>query len=187
MPSTKTHSNIEDNWISTNRGQFHYDDPSTIDWEDISRSLSRIPRYYGHTDGFYSVAQHSVACAELAKVRGLSTETQFVALMHDAAEAYCGDMTRPLKERLPKYNEIIESVEANIAQYFGFQYPMPDVIEKLDVEVYWYERRGISSHPDIDVSDVPEPPYDVAQTLSSYWSPEKSRREFRSRYKHLQR
>lgn len=187
MPSSQTHDNIDDGWLGTCEGKFLYDDPSTVDYRDIARSLSRTPRYFGHTTGFFSVAQHSIACSKLAEARGMGAETQFIALMHDAAEAYCGDLARPLKERLEKYNEIIEQVEANIAEHFGFEYPYPEEIREIDLRVYWYERRGISDHPDIDASEVPAPPPAVAQVLSGYWRPNKAWNEFLSRYKLLQR
>jgi hypothetical protein len=179
---------LSDTFILTNRGRFCYDDdPAGISYEDIARSLSQMPRYFGHTHGFYSVAQHSIACSVLAKTKGLPLETQFIALMHDAAEAYCGDLCKPLKDHLPRYNEIIEQVESNVAEHFGFEYPYPEIIHNLDYEVYWYERRGISSHPDVDTSMVPDPPQKVADVLSDYWSPNKAWNEFLSNYNRLQR
>lgn len=73
--------------------------------EDIAHALSMICRANGHFKMFYSVAQHSINCAMEAKVRGLSKEIQLICLLHDASEAYIGDMTRPLKRQLTAYNE----------------------------------------------------------------------------------
>lgn len=69
--------------------------------EDIVFSLSRLARFNGHTDGefVYSVAQHSVWCAMAAlEFFGASYETALKVLLHDAHEAYTGDITTPLKE-----------------------------------------------------------------------------------------
>jgi 5'-deoxynucleotidase YfbR-like HD superfamily hydrolase len=49
----------------------------------------------------YSVAQHSVIVSELVEQRGGDAEDAFAALMHDATEAYLGDMPHPLKHRSP--------------------------------------------------------------------------------------
>ncbi|RYF85792.1 MAG: hypothetical protein EOO03_12755, partial [Chitinophagaceae bacterium] len=68
-----------------------------ININDIATALSRIPRFGGHTCAFYSVAQHSVLVAALAPDY-LKKE----ALLHDAAEAYLGDVIKPLKHILGK-------------------------------------------------------------------------------------
>lgn len=71
-------------------------DPDQITPEDLAHSLARIPRFNGHTHGgFYSVAQHSLTVAAIARDRW--------GLFHDAAEAYIGDMIRPLLPRLGWY------------------------------------------------------------------------------------
>lgn len=80
-------------WIQTYTGiQFSYSDckPEDISIKDIARALSNICRFTGHCARFYSVAQHSVLVSENAK-------NAFYGLMHDAAEAYVGDMNRPMK------------------------------------------------------------------------------------------
>jgi len=69
---------------------------------DIAAALSKICRFGGHSNDFYSVAQHSVVVANLAPSY-LCRE----ALLHDATEAYLGDVIKPLKNILgPVYEEI---------------------------------------------------------------------------------
>ena len=63
--------------------------------EDIASALSKICRFGGHSNAFYSVAQHSCLVAALAPDH-LCRE----ALLHDAAEAYLGDVIKPLKNKL---------------------------------------------------------------------------------------
>ena len=107
--------------------------------EDIAHALSLICRWNGHCTHFYSVAQHSLHCAEVAKDRGLSILEQFEALMHDATEAYLGDMTTFLKRLLPRYKEIENSVDVVIRKKYGLPSEMSPVIKEIDLEVLGLE------------------------------------------------
>lgn len=74
-----------------------------IDIGDIAHSLSLLCRANGHFREFFSVARHCLNCAGEARERGLTARIQLLCLLHDATEAYIGDMTRPLKRQLPEY------------------------------------------------------------------------------------
>lgn len=66
--------------------------------DDIAHNLGNICRFGGSTRWFYSVGQHSWACARVAKARYPDDlPTQRYALLHDASEAYLGDVVRPMK------------------------------------------------------------------------------------------
>jgi hypothetical protein len=67
--------------------------PENIEIVDIAHSLSMICRFNGHTQEFYSVAEH---CVHMAR-RLTDRKTALYALLHDAGEAYYGDVTTPLK------------------------------------------------------------------------------------------
>lgn len=87
-------------------------DPLNVKKEDISiidiaQSLAKTCRYNGHCDGFYSVAQHSVLMSNLYRD---DIPLAKLALLHDAAEAYTGDIITPLKRKLKG----IDKIEANI-------------------------------------------------------------------------
>lgn len=77
-----------------------------IDIEDIAHALSMLCRANGHFKSFYSVGQHSINCMKEAVARGYTERVQLACLLHDASEAYLSDVTRPVKEELPRYKEI---------------------------------------------------------------------------------
>lgn len=89
-----------------------------IDIIDIAHALSMICRANGHTRIFYSVAQHSIACALEAAERGLSKEIIMGCLLHDASEAYLSDVTRPIKKELHYYLEVEERLQNVIWEHF---------------------------------------------------------------------
>jgi len=87
-------------WIQTYTGQkFNLlnPTPSTVNIVDIAHSLSNICRFNGHSSKMYSVSQHSLTVAMAMKKDGFSDKEALVGLMHDAHEAYIGDMMRPVK------------------------------------------------------------------------------------------
>jgi hypothetical protein len=92
--------------------------PETIDIVSIATALGRICRFGGHSPHFYSVAEHCVQAYDLARDDGLPTETLKAILLHDAAEAYIGDVVKPLKALSPWYMEIESRFERAIATRF---------------------------------------------------------------------
>lgn len=90
-------------------------DPSGSDFtlQDIAHGLARVCRFAGQSNRFYSVAEHSVHVARLVPV-----ENARAALLHDASEAFIGDVTRPLKALLPDYRAIEQRVECAIFERF---------------------------------------------------------------------
>ena len=71
--------------------------------EDIDHALSLMVRANGHFPEFYSVAQHCIACCKESIGYGYSPKIALACLLHDAAEAYMADVTRPIKKHLEVY------------------------------------------------------------------------------------
>lgn len=98
--------------------------------EDIAHALSNICRFGGHTNKFYSVAEHCVRVSHLVK-----PEFKLQALLHDASEAYIWDMPTPIKSKLVGYEGIENGIMLCIAKKFGFSWPMADQVHEADKEM----------------------------------------------------
>jgi 5'-deoxynucleotidase YfbR-like HD superfamily hydrolase len=102
---------------------------SEITVEDIAHGLAHTCRYAGQCDGFFSVAEHSVLVSQIAP------HSLLAALFHDAAEAYVGDMSRPLKSLLPEYKAIEERIGRAIFVRLGIEWPVPPAVKSADYSV----------------------------------------------------
>lgn len=129
--------------------------------QDIAHALARQCRYNGHVGGYLSVARHSVWVAERLEEQGHPPIVVLTGLLHDAAEAYLGDMIRPLKhvgEVGSLYLTAELRLEEQISEAFGLPFPWDPAVKAADNHVLttmelprpggarhtWY------SHPDHD-------------------------------------
>lgn len=97
---------------------------AVISIEDIGHQLARICRYSGAMDGYYSVASHCVYVSRCLEARGHSPYLQAAGLLHDATEAYLGDVVSGLKRLLPDYRALEVRWENAVQKYF---------------DVYWHQ------------------------------------------------
>lgn len=86
--------------------------PEDFDLHDIAHALSQICRFGGHTLRYYSAAQHSTMVGHLS--------ASLVGHMHDATEAYLGDMVRPLKYSMSEYLAVEDRMWNVICDAFDF-------------------------------------------------------------------
>lgn len=127
-------------WMQTFTGKkFYPTDPqaSDVDVLDIAHSLAMQCRYNGHVTRFYSVAEHCVLMSQ-----NIAPEYALWALLHDATEAYVGDMVRPLKLQMPEYRAVEDRVELAIAEHFRIDVTpaMHTAVKRVDTRILIDER-----------------------------------------------
>lgn len=96
-----------------------------IDIGDIAHSLSLVCRFGGHVKHFYSVAEHSILVANLLHEAGQPRAIVLAGLLHDAHEAYLGDVTTPVKSILREhgaYDELTRGFDQLVAEHAGLSY-----------------------------------------------------------------
>jgi hypothetical protein len=138
--------NPSEPYIETASGTaFHFDDPPAeeILIDDVAHALSHICRFNGHTQRFYSVAEHSLLIARWLERQGHPPLVCYTGLLHDAAEAYINDLPRPIKYAMPEYRAMEKTIELAVAVRFGTTYPVPPVIKEADARIILDERRSV--------------------------------------------
>jgi len=92
------------------------------DLGDIAHHLAMINRFNGATSRPYSVAEHSLLVERIGAARGASPGLRLALLMHDAHEAYVGDMISPAKWTLGAPWEAFEGAHKfNVRRHFGLR------------------------------------------------------------------
>lgn len=144
---------------------------------DIAHALSLKCRFNGHCRFFYSVAQHSVLCAQVARRSGADARW---ALMHDAAEAYLCDVPRPVKSQLVGFDAIEQRLLTVLADWLDIPEPspLPRAVELIDnqiLSVEWPALMCGDSAVELPVLPVSSPLHDVVVVP---WSLEEGKRRF---------
>lgn len=119
--------------------------------EDIAHHLAMVCRWSGSVRSFFSVAQHSILVSRVCP-----PELQKWALLHDAAEAYIGDLSRPLKAilrdmELPNvlsssFDDIEEVILRQVAVAFELEWPKPDALSHYDDQIQKFEGLTLVAH-----------------------------------------
>lgn len=126
--------------------------PEQIVIEDIARGLANRARWGGQTRDYYSVAEHSVMVACQC-----SDDFRLWGLLHDAAEAYLGDIPEPIKgmvwfhvpdeqgviQKLP-YQDVEDRILHLVLAKAGCSVTaMPDVVHESDMIIRRWEYREL--------------------------------------------
>ena len=174
---------LANGWIQTYSGHkvsLLDPQPNQITIEDIAHALSMVNRYNGHTSFPYSVATHS---RHVSKLLSYDIQLSLDGLLHDASEAYVGDVSRPLKALMPQYVEIEQRFSAVIAAKFGLSWPEPERVKWADVQLLISEKEALLG-PEPESWNLP--PQEV-RVLITKESPRESERLFLERFDMLMR
>lgn len=170
-------------WIQTISGKkFPVDEPDSaqIDIEDIAHALSMLVRFNGHCTRFYSVAEHSVHVSH-----EIDSELALIGLLHDAAEAYLGDVPSPLKKELDQFKKFEHRMELAIGKAFGVE---PELfggkeLKRADVQLLVDEKAALMiAEPEPWPDGAPEK---MNTGRIKAWGPEKAKSRFLQRFREL--
>lgn len=113
----------------------------------------------------------------------VAPEFALQTLMHDAAEAFIGDVTRPLKSILSEYKTIERLIETAIMQRFGIaDWNVPEVKE-IDLAMLATEQLAMMPKHGLDwavLAGVTAAPVEIA-----FWRPHTAREAFLERFAEL--
>jgi 5'-deoxynucleotidase YfbR-like HD superfamily hydrolase len=156
-----------------------------IDIQDIAHALAMQCRWTGHTKFHYSIAQHSYYCSFL----GPESEA-FDRLMHDASEAYIGDLNRPLKhytEAGIAYRRQEAVIQRAIAERFGFSIIEPISVKIADNMMLYAEKNQIMNirFEASDYQGGTKIDTTAADVIIERWSPEQAKQMFLNRFEEL--
>ena len=105
--------------------------PEDVDLESIAWALSNICRWGGQTRRIVTVAQHSCVVSDFLAATGAPGHVVRAGLLHDAGEAYVGDLKSPL--RTPKFDRIEAGVLRAVGERFGVELdPMYPAVRDVD-------------------------------------------------------
>lgn len=145
-------SEYDEAWITTYTGiKFHYKSPTVdeVNILDIAHHLSLLCRFTGASNVFYSVAEHSFRVAEQ-----LPEGKRLAGLLHDAPEAYLGDISRPVKYS-HKLDETERKISKVIEERFNVRIEHPD-IKHIDSVLLATEARDLGLSM-VDWDKLPTP------------------------------
>jgi hypothetical protein len=137
-------------WIQTYAGRKFFPlapRAADIDLGDVAHALALQCRFNGHCRVFYSVAEHSVRVGRLLASEQGAPELAAWGLLHDAAEAYLGDLPSPIKRQLPEFQRAEAELLALVARRFELPWPMPAAVHDADLRLLATEARDLMGEP----------------------------------------
>lgn len=151
---------------------------SDVDIRDIAHGLAMTCRYGGQCKRFYSVAEHCVHVSFMVEPKHA-----LHGLMHDSAEAWLGDMPRPLKYQpeMQAFREAETAVELVVAEAFGLQWTteVHAAVKIVDNRILADEVLQLQSSPELYTDVLKQQPLGI--TLQC-WNPAEAETMFLDRY-----
>ena len=149
--------------------------PDEIDIDDIAHHLSNICRFNGGISKTYSVAEHSLHVSRL-----VSPHLALAGLLHDASEAYIGDVVKQQKEHFGNYKYIENNLMEVIAAKFNLKcnFWKHSEIKKVDERLAFTEAKKLGK----DISQWPTKQIPYSDDVIQCFTPRIARSEFLSRF-----
>jgi len=132
-------------WMITVSGRRFYPldpRPDDLDWNDVGHHLSRLCRYGGAVEDWYTVAEHSALMCDHFLAIGDPDAARY-AIVHDGPEAYIGDLIRPIKPDIPAFRDIEAPIEIMMLDMLGLPPELPTVIKIADALIIGDERQQL--------------------------------------------
>ena len=154
--------------------------PEQISIQDIACALAHCCRWSGHVRAGYSVAQHSVLVSRM-----LPVELRLTGLLHDAHEAYIGDVSSPVKSIIGnRYRQLARTFDLVIGPKFGVDLAnLPAEVKVVDRAIQVAEAREFVGVPDSELrrwfGELPH--VEIGEAWPSY----RAEREFLDRFDRL--
>jgi hypothetical protein len=156
--------------------------PDKISIFDVAHSLSQMCRFLGHTEGFYSVAQHCVHVSE-----NVPREDALWGLLHDASEAYLCDLPAPIKRdtEMSIYRIAEERIMLAVCERYNLRPEMPASVRRADKVLLATEFRDVTTMDDPDwiISECGEKPLRDYHVVP--WPPIVAESRFMDRFEEL--
>jgi hypothetical protein len=146
-------------WVATSLGgmwSILHPHPRDVYIDDLAWGMARTCRYGGqlkHDVELYSVAEHATAMTWWAIENGrvAHVEDALAILLHDASEAFFGDIPTPIKKLLPDYKVMEDRAQQVITDAFGLTPQNTEIrkkeIKEIDVRIRIDERLSIIEEP----------------------------------------
>jgi 5'-deoxynucleotidase YfbR-like HD superfamily hydrolase len=155
--------------------------PDQIELSDIAASLDRLPRFNGHTqERVWTVTKHSHLVANLLThviPEEEDPHLRLAALLHDAHEAYTGDITAPMKAALcslvgyDPIKPIAKRLQGVIHARFHLPVGLPsawgEAIHRADLMALHMEKRAFMAPEPRPWVYLPEIPEDAEEELEA--------------------
>ena len=148
-------------WVQTYLGrqlrmpEFNGD---AINLVETATVLSRICRFGGRTEVFYSVAEHSVRCALFVRDAGYSLFEQFYALNHEGDESLLGfDPPSPLLRLTPDLRQLKHAAHTAYMTRYGLPIEMPAIVKIADAVLLSTEKRDLMKTEPMPWYSMPNP------------------------------
>ena len=127
--------------------------PAVFNIGDIAHALSNLGRFAGHSDRFFSAAEHAVLVSrELAEY---GPETRLYGLLNGAPAAYLGDLPDSIKTHLPLFNKAERRIrEAVMASFNVTVETSASLVEEAQGRVLAMELRELLNASDEEILNV---------------------------------